>query len=205
MDRRAPDHPRICEHNLLPGGLRRSTGSFLAALWQVLLSALPAFQPAEAAAPNSADGSLLLSREFIEVRVARRWSWLPFFAVAPSSITRAHMRPPTRPQRIEKQYSIGTGATSAAVGSAPPLPEAPRPFARKHINVVDPLLPSNNLGRSVSQANFMRIRKALGLGHRTLTAMLKSVRVTSHFSSADRFLAPPTLDAPHLPPPERFR
>ena len=34
----------------------------------------------------------------------------------------------------------------------------------KHLNVVDPLLPSNNLGRSVSQGNAKRIRRRCGSG-----------------------------------------
>ena len=50
----------------------------------------------------------------------------------------------------------------------------PRPMARKYLNVVDPLLSSNNLGRSVSQGNAKRIRKALALGAQRLTALRES-------------------------------
>jgi hypothetical protein len=38
----------------------------------------------------------------------------------------------------------------------------------------DPLLPSNNLGRSVSQGNAKRIRKALSLGAARLSALRES-------------------------------
>lgn len=42
----------------------------------------------------------------------------------------------------------------------------------KFLNVVDPLLPSNNLGRSVSHASFRRIRKALARGAGELDEIL---------------------------------
>ena len=41
----------------------------------------------------------------------------------------------------------------------------------KYVNVVDPLLPSNNLGRSVSQGNAIRIRKAFKTGAARLSAL----------------------------------
>jgi hypothetical protein len=46
-----------------------------------------------------------------------------------------------------------------------------RSMPAKYLNVVDPLLPSNNLGRSVSQGNAKRIRKALRLGAERLSAL----------------------------------
>ena len=49
-------------------------------------------------------------------------------------------------------------------------------FPLKHLNIVDPLLPSNNLGRSVSKASYARVRKALALGSRTLEEALLKVR-----------------------------
>ena len=49
-----------------------------------------------------------------------------------------------------------------------------RPTVPKYLNVVDPLLPSNNLGRSVSQGNAKRIQKALRLGADRLSALRDS-------------------------------
>ncbi|CAM0950468.1 unnamed protein product [Alopecurus aequalis] len=48
-----------------------------------------------------------------------------------------------------------------------------RPFSRKFLNIVDPLKPSNNLGRSVSKGNFYRIRSAFDLGVRKLGKILQ--------------------------------
>lgn len=45
-------------------------------------------------------------------------------------------------------------------------------FSRKHLNIVDPLNDHNNLGRSVSQGNFFRIRSAFGYGARKLGQIL---------------------------------
>ncbi|KAI3676189.1 hypothetical protein L1987_85790 [Smallanthus sonchifolius] len=45
-------------------------------------------------------------------------------------------------------------------------------FSKKHLNIVDPLNVHNNLGRSVSQGNFFRIRSALGYGARKLRQIL---------------------------------
>lgn len=41
-------------------------------------------------------------------------------------------------------------------------------FPRKFLNILDPLLPSNNLGRSVNGASFSRIKRALKLGWQVL-------------------------------------
>lgn len=46
-------------------------------------------------------------------------------------------------------------------------------FVSKHFNVVDPLRPSNNLGRSVNKGNFFRIRSAFGFGARQLARILE--------------------------------
>ncbi|XP_022721907.1 uncharacterized protein LOC111279218 isoform X2 [Durio zibethinus] len=43
-----------------------------------------------------------------------------------------------------------------------------RTFPQKHLNIVDPLRESNNLGRSVSKGNFYRIRSAFTYGARKL-------------------------------------
>jgi syndecan 1 len=65
--------------------------------------------------------------------------------------------------------------TAKLAGTKPGDPKpAHRPMARKYLNVVDPLLSSNNLGRSVSQGNAKRIRKALALGAKRLTALRES-------------------------------
>lgn len=45
-------------------------------------------------------------------------------------------------------------------------------FFRKHLNIVDPLNCHNNLGRSVSQGNFFRIRSAFGYGAKKLAQIL---------------------------------
>lgn len=65
--------------------------------------------------------------------------------------------------------AVGTGSGPSAAAAEP------RPFPAKFTNVVDPLLPSNNLGRSVSHASFLRIKKALALGHRSMTAITQAV------------------------------
>ena len=67
------------------------------------------------------------------------------------------------------------------------LPDPP-PRVRvpiKHMNVIDPLLPSNNLGRSVSQGNAARIRKALKLA----AAKLGALREMSFTNDSCDFLA----------------
>ncbi|GAB4833183.1 hypothetical protein Ancab_031427 [Ancistrocladus abbreviatus] len=47
-----------------------------------------------------------------------------------------------------------------------------RTFSPKHLNIVDPLKESNNLGRSVSKGNFFRIRSAFSFGARKLGQIL---------------------------------
>ena len=66
----------------------------------------------------------------------------------------------------------GNESVSAKLGGG--ANSTPRHMARKYLNVVDPLLSSNNLGRSVSQGNAKRIRKALALGAQRLTALRES-------------------------------
>jgi hypothetical protein len=39
---------------------------------------------------------------------------------------------------------------------------APRAFVIRCLNIMDPLLPTNNLGRSVVRSSFARIRRAFG-------------------------------------------
>ena len=53
--------------------------------------------------------------------------------------------------------------------------EQRRTLVTKHFNVVDPLLPHNNLGRSVSQSNLIRIRRAFSHGASKLRKALRQV------------------------------
>mmetsp|Transcript_14201 Transcript_14201/g.33163 ORF Transcript_14201/g.33163 Transcript_14201/m.33163 type:complete len:627 (+) Transcript_14201:55-1935(+) len=49
----------------------------------------------------------------------------------------------------------------------------PHPELRlKYMNVLDPLVQNNNLGRSVSKGNFLRIRRALACGRKSLEEVL---------------------------------
>ena len=59
--------------------------------------------------------------------------------------------------------------------SKPVVSQANRSFPVKFLNIMDPLLPSNNLGRSVNKASFARIRKALAHGAQTLTSIVGQV------------------------------
>jgi hypothetical protein len=59
--------------------------------------------------------------------------------------------------------------------SKPVVSQGSRSFPVKFLNIMDPLLPSNNLGRSVSKASFARIRKALAHGAQTLTSIVGKV------------------------------
>ena len=58
---------------------------------------------------------------------------------------------------------------------------APKRFVRKFINVQDPLNGANNLGRSVSYSNFLRIRKALAKGASEMAAVLEHNRALDAF------------------------
>ena len=55
------------------------------------------------------------------------------------------------------------------------MPQTSRSFPVKFLNIMDPLLPTNNLGRSVSKASFARIRKALAHGAKSLTSIMAKV------------------------------
>lgn len=48
------------------------------------------------------------------------------------------------------------------------------PVSIKYMNIIDPLLPNNNLGRSVSCGNYRRVRAALRLGAKRLDALMAS-------------------------------
>lgn len=51
----------------------------------------------------------------------------------------------------------------------------PRKFQLKFLNIMDPLLPTNNLGRSVNRASFARVKRALDYGFKRLDAILEMV------------------------------
>jgi len=62
---------------------------------------------------------------------------------------------------------------------------AGKAFAMKNMNIVDPLLPTNNLGRSVNRASKARIRNALAHGSRMLNSIFDKVHSrTPHMSSS---------------------
>lgn len=65
---------------------------------------------------------------------------------------------------------------------SPRMQQGPgKTFAIKNMNIVDPLLPTNNLGRSVNRASKARIRKALAHGSHMLDSIFEKVRCT-HFA-----------------------
>jgi len=54
-----------------------------------------------------------------------------------------------------------------------------RGFIVRCLNIMDPLLPSNNLGRSVVRSSFSRIRRAFGHGAALVRGMALKVGVGS--------------------------
>ncbi|CDJ31515.1 LOW QUALITY PROTEIN: uncharacterized protein EMH_0009320 [Eimeria mitis] len=84
---------------------------------------------------------------------------------------------PTTPM---SRWSQPSGRGSSGGPFVPPYHSRPAPrsgsagaFTLRCINVVDPLLNTNNLGRSVSEPAFIRLVDALKRGHATLTAVLQ--------------------------------
>jgi hypothetical protein len=57
-----------------------------------------------------------------------------------------------------------------------------RMFVSKCMNILDPLLPSNNLGRSINRANYLRIRKVFEHGAQQLMLIMNQVRALLHTS-----------------------
>lgn len=53
-----------------------------------------------------------------------------------------------------------------------------RGFIVRCLNIMDPLLPSNNLGRSVVRSSFSRIRRAFGHGAALVRGMALKVSAT---------------------------
>ena len=74
----------------------------------------------------------------------------------PLSATHALLSHVTRAS-LSLAFSMGTSCSTT-------LEQAQRTLIAKHFNVMDPLLPHNNLGRSVSQSNLARIRAAFAHG-----------------------------------------
>lgn len=69
-----------------------------------------------------------------------------------------------------ERYGVEPSLAVQAAGSLRGQKEPPLQIVLplKFLNIVDPLLPSNNLGRSVSRASFARIRRAFAHGARKL-------------------------------------
>ena len=62
-----------------------------------------------------------------------------------------------------------------------PVQQGPgKAFTIKNMNIMDPLLPTNNLGRSVNKASKARIRKALAHGCHMLDSIFDKVRMRPH-------------------------
>ncbi len=92
-------------------------------------------------------------------------------------------------EHMHKQYDP-VGAREPGKGPPPP-----RSFPCKHLNIMDPLLPTNNLGRSVNQASAKRIRLALRNGASTLEGILTKVDLTKS-SPLPSLLSQRTLSLP---------
>ena len=73
-----------------------------------------------------------------------------------------------------EMYSPTQQKTSSDSKPAGPQ-SSKKSFPVKFLNIMDPLLPTNNLGRSVSKASFARIRKALAHGAHSLTNIFAKV------------------------------
>lgn len=58
--------------------------------------------------------------------------------------------------------------------------EPRRAFQVRNMNIVDPLMPTNNLGRSVTRANKARVRKALAAGAAVLSGIVDKVCPCAH-------------------------
>ncbi len=74
---------------------------------------------------------------------------------------------------MQRAYQKYTAPQLVALGG-----EA-KPFAIKQLNVMDPILPNNNLGRSVSKASYLRIRRAFEHGARMLADIAEQAKVGS--------------------------
>jgi hypothetical protein len=107
------------------------------------------------------------------------------------------------------EYGVHPDAAAAALDAllapagapgAPPAPPVALPL--KHLNIMDPLLPANNLGRSVSRASLARVRRALAYGSAALEALLAREPAEAA-AGADAFFrnawrAPPRMAADNL-------
>eukprot|EP00201_Polytomella_parva_P012028 CAMPEP_0175060644 /NCGR_PEP_ID=MMETSP0052_2-20121109/13138_1 /TAXON_ID=51329 ORGANISM="Polytomella parva, Strain SAG 63-3" /NCGR_SAMPLE_ID=MMETSP0052_2 /ASSEMBLY_ACC=CAM_ASM_000194 /LENGTH=386 /DNA_ID=CAMNT_0016326399 /DNA_START=104 /DNA_END=1261 /DNA_ORIENTATION=- len=93
--------------------------------------------------------------------------------------------------RACSQLPFGGGGGGGSLGSSsfPPFPDegAARTFPLKHLNIQDPLLLTNNLGRSVSRGNYLRIRRAFENGAKLLSAIALKDDVNLMISALDNY------------------
>jgi len=52
-------------------------------------------------------------------------------------------------------------------------------FITKHLNVIDPLRPNNNLGKSINLTNFLRIKRCFSKAHTELSLILENQSCTA--------------------------
>jgi hypothetical protein len=103
----------------------------------------------------SVKGGLLLSDQFLSEMVQQYQPTVGYVALALVRNPRPSL---ARHSRLTlTRFSMGTSCSTT-------LEQAQRTLIAKHFNVMDPLLPHNNLGRSVSQSNLARIRAAFAHG-----------------------------------------
>ncbi|KAG6499414.1 hypothetical protein ZIOFF_039200 [Zingiber officinale] len=105
------------------------------------------------------------SKNCITLQSAISISSLPKLVVEPSE-TKGNYSPLTE-EFIEKCVEMFSVPSRMYENSC-------QAFTQKYLNIVDPLKPSNNLGRSVSKSNFHRIRSAFTFGARKLGRILQS-------------------------------
>lgn len=124
----------------------------LSLLGPIELSSLPHPRLAKEAMPQTP--SLLDPREMQDA--VERYSVQPAAAVAALDALLDSLR-------AGKSNSSSSGEFSEVTVALP----------QKYLNIMDPLLPTNNLGRSVSKASFTRIKRALAFGAEQLERILQ--------------------------------
>jgi len=123
----------------------------------------------------------------------------------------------TTPSTSTSQGGSGGRGGDAQGCRPPPVPAMTPGFRRKYLNVVDPLLQTNNLGRSVGKASLHRIRMALQLGAERLQGICEGAlegggdapeeterrMLGEFFRNTMQARSPPSLRAPlsAVPPP----
>jgi hypothetical protein len=103
--------------------------------------------------------------------------------------------PPAELRDAVLKYSSGGEAASAIDLLSPGLScvtykEPLINLTRKHLNIMDPLMPTNNLGRSVSRTSYMRMRMAFAHGSKSLShvfmhqeSSIASQRIALYFNN----------------------